>query len=333
MNNSPSSKPRIKDLPQVLRRDFVLNAASLSIAPWLSQLAGAQNAAASDRFRILDTHVHFYDPTRPQGIPWPKSDDKLLYRRLLPADYVTALGGSQVDGVIVVEASSWLEDNQWLLDLADREPLIAGIVGHLNPDAPEFDNQLKRFATNPKFRGIRVGGGTVTKKLDDKVFLASMRTMADKGLTLDVIGNASMLAPVASLASKFPGLRMVLNHLAGPGDPAKGIPESWREGMRTAGAQKNIDCKVSGLVELAKSDEPGKSPTTLEYYRKLLDVVWEAMGPERLVYGSNWPVCERGAPLPAVQKLAMEFFSLQGRETMGKICWENGRAAYGISNQ
>jgi len=326
MNGTCPSAPNCQNATALSRRGFLRQATAVSLVPWLAHAAAA-------RPRILDTHVHFYDPTRPQGIPWPKPDDRVLYRRVLPADYVAALGGAKVDGVIVVEASGWLEDNQWLLDLASREPLIAGVIGHLEPEAPEFARQVKRFAANPVFRGIRIGGGSVGKKLDDAVFMAAMRTLADQGLTLDVIGGASMLAPVAKLAAQFPGLPIVLNHLAAPGDPAKGIPENWLAGMRTAGAQKNVFCKMSGLVELVKKDEPGRSPTSLDTYRKILDVTWDAMGPERLVYGSNWPVCERGAPLPAVQALALEYLALKGREATERVCWSNARTAYRLTAQ
>lgn len=326
MNAPNPSTPNCQNATALSRRGFLRQAAAVSLVPWLSH-------AAEARPRILDTHVHFWDPARPEGIAWPKPDDKLLYRRILPADYVAALGGTKVDGVIVVEASARLEDNQWLLGLASREPLIAGVVGHLEPGAPEFASQVKRFAANSIFRGIRIGGGIVGKKLDDAGFMAAMRTLADKGLTLDVIGGASMLAPVAKLAAQFPGLPIVLNHLAAPGDPAKGIPENWLAGMRTAGAQKNVFCKISGLVELTKQNEPGKSPTSLDFYRKLLDATWEAIGPERLVYASNWPVCERGAPLPAVQALALEYLALKGRDTMEQVCWSNARTAYRLTAQ
>lgn len=324
--NAPSPcRPPGQNATALSRRVFLRQATAFALVPCFSHAAAA-------RQRILDTHVHFWDPARPEGIAWPKPDDKLLHRRIMPADYVAALGGAQVDGVIVVEASARLEDNQWLLDLASREPLIAGVVGHLEPGAPEFARQVKRFAANPIFRGIRIGGGGVGKKLDDAVFMSAMRTLADKGLTLDVIGNASMLAPVAKLAAQLPAMPIVLNHLAAPGDPAKGIPEDWLAGMRTVGAQKNVYCKVSGLVELTKKDEPGKSPTSLDHYRKLLEAAWTAIGPERLVYGSNWPVCERGASLPAVQALALEFLSLKGRDATERICWSNARAAYRLSS-
>ena len=286
----------------------------------------ASERAEQDRLRILDTHVHFYDPSRAQGVPWPKPDSP-LYRRSLPADYLAATDDSGIAGVIVVEASPWLEDNQWLLDLAAREPLISGVVGHLTPGTPDFADHLKRFTANRAFRGIRVTGSALVQQGENADFLGSMRALADAGLTLDVNGNASTLAAVAHLAGRLPKLRIVLNHLALPGDPAAGIPVAWRDGLRAVAAHKNVYCKVSALVEMPKAPY-GRAPTALRYYRALLDAVWEILGAERLVYGSDWPVCERGAPLRAVQSLAREFFSLKGRAAMEQVFWINAHAAY-----
>ena len=83
---------------------------------------------------IIDTHTHFYDPSRPQGVPWPEEDDEILYRRALPEDYKALAVPEGVTGTIMVECSPWVEDNQWVLDLADADPFIVGLVGHLEPD-------------------------------------------------------------------------------------------------------------------------------------------------------------------------------------------------------
>src|ERR1041385_4920670 len=104
---------------------------------------------------IIDTHTHFYDPTRPQGVPWPEPTDELLYRRVLPEDYKALAVPEGVTGTVVVEASQWVEDNDWILGLAAEEPFIVGFVGNLQPGAEGFGENLDRFAANPLFRGIR----------------------------------------------------------------------------------------------------------------------------------------------------------------------------------
>src|SRR5882757_7999637 len=82
-------------------------------------------------FTVIDTHTHFYDPTRAQGVPWPPREDKLLYRTVLPRDYRALPVPRSVTGTVVVEASPWVEDNQWVLDLAAHDPFIVGLVGGL----------------------------------------------------------------------------------------------------------------------------------------------------------------------------------------------------------
>src|SRR5207253_1364415 len=116
---------------------------------------------------------------RPQGVPWPPKSDALLYKPVLPdafRDMVRPLG---VTGAIVVEASAWLEDNQWVLDLAKDHPVIVGVVGHLDPGANEFREHLARFAKNPLFRGIRLNGGVITAGAGKPAFLDDLRRMAD----------------------------------------------------------------------------------------------------------------------------------------------------------
>ena len=104
---------------------------------------------------IIDTHTHFYNPFRPQGVPWPEKDDEILYRRALPEDYKALAVPEGVTGTVMVECSPWVEDNQWVLDLAAADPFVVGLVGHLEPDDPEFAVHLERFASDPVFVGIR----------------------------------------------------------------------------------------------------------------------------------------------------------------------------------
>src|SRR5262249_34245920 len=99
--------------------------------------SGAALMAAPASGEIVDTHIHLYDPTRPQGVPWPPKNDALLYKTVLPEHYAKLVRPLGVTRTVVVEASAWLEDNQWILDLAKEHPMIAGFVGHLEPGKPE----------------------------------------------------------------------------------------------------------------------------------------------------------------------------------------------------
>jgi L-fuconolactonase len=106
---------------------------------------------------IIDTHIHLFDTARPEGVPWPEKTNSVLYKPALPARYRSIATPLGITGAVVVEAGPWLEDNQWLLDIAAKDPIILGVVGNLEPGKPEFAKQLERFHRNPLFRGIRYG--------------------------------------------------------------------------------------------------------------------------------------------------------------------------------
>src|SRR5262249_17072622 len=209
-------------------------------APGLSAADGKKGPAVKV---LIDTHTHFYDPTRPQGVPWPPKDDKLLFRRVLPEHFKTLTRPHGVTGTVVVEASPLVEDNQWLLDLAKDEPFLAGIVGHLSPSDDGFPRQLGRFAKNKLFRGIRIGAAELKKGLDQPRFVENLKRLADQDLALDVIGGPDMLAEIVRLAARLTGLRIVINHVAGVPIDGKAVPRGWLVALRAAAKPANVFCK------------------------------------------------------------------------------------------
>ena len=273
---------------------------------------------------IIDTHTHFYDPSRPQGVPWPSPNDEVLYRRVLPEDYKALAVPKGVTGTIIVEASEWVEDNQWILDLAANEPLIVGFVGHLQPGAEDFGRNLEHFAADPLFRGIRPRGANI-KNIEKGTFLADIEKLAANDLELDLLLGQEGLTDVAFLAERVPELRIVINHIAGVRIDGEAPDSAWVEGMQMVAEYPNVYCKVSGLVETTQ-DKP--SPADVGYYTPTLDVLWEAFGEDRLVYGSNWPVSERFADYATVQRIVAEYFKTKGQQATEKYFWKNSKAAY-----
>lgn len=279
------------------RRGFLAAAGvGLSVLPHV--LAAGQRPISEG---VIDTHTHFYDPTRKEGVPWPPKEEKLLYRRVMPDDLKPLAKPVGVIGTVVVEASVWVEDNQWLLDLADREPLILGIVGRLEPGAEDFARHLARFARHPKFKGIRVGTWGGLPALDQPRVLDDYHRLADANLTLDTNGGAERLPQVARLARAVPGLRIVVNHVANVRVDGSAPPAEWLQGIRELAGLPQVFCKLSGLVE-GTGRQP--APTDPGHYRPVFDEVWRVFGPDRLIYGSNWPVSERFTSYGAVQGLA-----------------------------
>ncbi|MBB5034232.1 amidohydrolase family protein [Prosthecobacter vanneervenii] len=280
--------------------------------------------AAAPATRIVDTHTHFYDPSRPGGVPWPGKGSP-LYRTVLPADWLAVAAPHGVKETVVVEASPLVEDNQWIFDLAAKEKSIVGFVGHLDP-GDAFADHLKRFAANPIFRGVRWSGTHLQDTTKQNAVLAGAKALAEHGLELDLNGGPTYLPHAAKLATDVTDLRIVINHLGASGDPQSLRPE-WKENIRAVAKLPNVLMKVSALVEQVKC-EYGKAPQDTAYYLPILDHLWESFGPDRLIYGSDWPVSDKGASYDVVFKVVDEFFRSKGSEACEKYFWKNSLAAY-----
>lgn len=291
-------------------------------------LATGVVAQEKSKFEIIDTHTHFYDPTRPQGVPWPGRDNKLLYRPVLPEEFKKLSRPFGVVGTIVVEASPWIEDNQWLLDLAANEPFIVGVVGNLDIKADEFERNLRRFARNPLFRGIRISNTVLSAELKGNL-VERCKVLSELNLVLDVNGGPEMPVNVARLAEKVPKLRIVINHAANLRIDGRQPPVAWREGMQAVARHSNVYCKVSALVEQTAT----KAPRDVAYYRPVLATLWTTFGEDRLLFGSNWPVSDRGAPYEAVVGIAHDYFTAKGDRVAGKFFMGNSQAVYAWRNR
>ena len=281
---------------------------------------------------IIDTHTHFYDPTRPQGVPWPPADNTLLYRTVLPEHYRALAEPEGVSGTVVVEASAWPEDNQWILDLAANEPpdapFIVGLVGHIDPNQPDFGATLARFAANPLLRGIRCGG----QYFDDVAkgsFISDMETLAARDLQLDVLVRREYFPGVLTLAQRLPSLRIVVNHIGHMPIDGEAVSSEWLDWYGQLAAQPNIYLKVSAVMEQS-TIQP--APTDLDFYRPALEAIWAAFGEDRVIYGSNWPVCERAGTFADSLRLVKAFFAEKGEVASAKYFRQNAEAVYGFSN-
>jgi predicted TIM-barrel fold metal-dependent hydrolase len=295
------------------------------IEGYATAIADLRKASKVFKTKIIDTHTHFYDPTRPQGVPWPGKDDKLLFRRVLPDEFKKLVKPFGVVGTIVVEASPWVEDNQWLLELAAREPFLVGVIGRLDPRTDDFAKNLHRFARNPLFRGIRLTHSELKAGLKENL-VERCKLLIEHNLVLDVNGGPDMPADVAWLASELPKLRIVINHAANLRIDGKEPPSSWVKGMQAAAKHPNVFCKVSALVEQT-GHKP--APQDVKYYRPVLDNLWELFGEDRLIYGSNWPVSNGAAPYETVVGIVREYFTAKRERAAAKFFLANSKTVYG----
>ncbi|MCX6922644.1 MAG: amidohydrolase family protein [Verrucomicrobia bacterium] len=246
---------------------------------------------------------------------------------MLPQDYLALPVPKPVTGTVVVEASPWVEDNQWVLDLAAKEPFIVGLVGNLPVGSKRFTGQLKRLSANKLFRGIRIRDRKLEGTLDDAAFLGDLKLLADQDLSLDLVGGTEILPFADRLAREVPALRIVIDHLAGVVVDGKAPPADWLEKMKVLARRPEVYFKVSGLVEgTGRTD--GTAPRDVQFYRPVLDAMREMFGPERLIYASNWPVSERFAPLATVQSIVSDYFGSHGRRAEEQVFSRSAKAAY-----
>ncbi|MEZ6089279.1 MAG: amidohydrolase family protein [Pirellulaceae bacterium] len=274
---------------------------------------------------IIDCHTHFYDPSRAEGVPWPPKNSG-LYRTVLPKHLRELPMYRPVTGTVVVEASPWVEDNAWLLELAENDPFIVGIVGNLDPSSEDFTKNLDRFAANPLYRGIRVNYPAL-EKLAAKNGLSILRQLSERDLELDVNGGIEGTDVVPKIAAAAPKLRIVINHIGNVGLDQQGPPQGWVDRMKQAAALENTFCKISALVEGAARG--GKAPPNDPgFYQPYIDTVWNAFGEDRVIYGSNWPVSERAADYATLQKIVIDDAARRGDDALRKFCSLNAKQAY-----
>ena len=273
---------------------------------------------------IIDTHIHLYDTEREQGVPWPKPESGSIYQPSMPDRYKALAEPAGVTGVIVVEASPWLEDNQWILDLAEDEPLVKGFVGNLDPADENFEANLDRFAANPLFRGIRARTGGPTpygsEALDD-----CAKMLVERDLSMDLMVRPAELSKLADFVRGRPLLRVIVNHTACVLVDGKSPDPVWTAGIRELAEYPNVYCKLSGMVERTV-EQP--APADVDYYRPTIDVLVEALGNDRLVYSSNWTPCELYGEYALTLNIVRGYFRDAGEEVLEKILWENSKEAY-----
>ena len=292
-------------------------------------IAGLSAVPETTPVPIIDTHIHLFDPTRPQGVPWPEKSDAVLYKPALPERYRRVTRGLGIMGAIEVEASPWLEDNQWVLDVAAKDKIIVGTVGDLEPGEPDFRKNLDRFHRNPLFRGIRYGNlwnRNLGEKLSRPEFISDLKALADANLALDSANpDPALIEALVRLTDRVPSLRVVVDHLPQLDPPSeKHFREAYQHNLRELGKRPQVYVKVSEVLRRVD----GIVPTDLDFYKPRLDEIWEIFGRDRLLYGSDWPNGDKWGTYPQVLNIVREYFTSKGRAAAEKFFWKNSVKAY-----
>jgi L-fuconolactonase len=273
----------------------------------------------------IDSHQHFwnYDPVE---YPWIKAEWPIR-RSYLPEALAAELNACHFDGCVAVQARQSLSESSWLLGLAERASFIKGVVGWVDLRAADVAGQLAALAALPKFAGVR---HVLQDETDDGFMLEAgfqrgIALLRQFDLTYDLLIFPRQLPAAIQLASAHPEQPFVLDHMAKP--PIKeGRLEPWRGDIQRLAALPNVCCKVSGLITEA---EWGRWQPP--QFRPYLDVVFEAFGPDRLMFGSDWPVALLAGTYQRVFALAREYVEPFGAETEEKFFGGNAVKFYNLS--
>jgi predicted TIM-barrel fold metal-dependent hydrolase len=275
---------------------------------------------------IIDTHIHLFDPTRPQGAPYT-GPPGVPTEPALPPRYRRLATPIGVVGAVKIEASPWVEDNLWALEVAARDTIVVGVVGNLEPDKPDFGEMLGRYHKNPLFRGIRYGnlwGRDLTKQVGNPAFVEGVGLLAQADLVLDTANpRVNLLEAVVRLTERVPDLRVVIDHLPSL-DPPAGELSRYDAALAELRQRPRVYVKLSAVIHRIN----GKVATDLPPYRDRLDRLVDTFGEDRIVFGSDWPNSDGVAPLDKVVTVVRDYFSGKPRAVAEKYFWKNSIAAY-----
>jgi L-fuconolactonase len=307
------------------RREFLAGVAAVAAGAPSSSLR-AQTPAIPAPVPIIDTHIHLFDPTRPQGAPYAGAGPRAPMVSL-PAGYRQVAEPLGIVGAIKVEASPWIEDNLWVLEVAQTDPIIVGVIGNLEPDKPEFAEYLDRYRKNPLFLGIRYGnlwGRDLTRQVENPAFINGIKLLAQANLTLDTANpNVALLEAMVRLTDQVPAQRVVLDHLPSF-DPSAAERPSYENAVAKLGQRPQVYVKLSAVAHRVS----GQVSLDVATYRDRLDYLIGTFGEDRIVFGSDYPNSDGVAPLDKVVGVVKQYFSAKPRALQEKYYWKNSVAAY-----
>jgi L-fuconolactonase len=271
---------------------------------------------------MIDTHIHLFDQTRPQGAPYSGGVENK--EPSLPPRYRKLAQPLGIVGAIAVEASPWIEDNLWLLETSATDPMMVGVVGNFRVERPEFHEYLDRYQKNKLFRGIRYGnlwGYDLTKQVDNPVFIEGLKLLEQADLSLDTANpRPNLLDAVIKVSDRVPGLRIIVDHL--PGMLLQGTHAD--ASIRELAKRNQIYVKISEVMQV-RGQEPVLDPS---FYRPTLDYLFDAFGEDRVIFGSDWPNSVAVNHLPAIVRIAQDYFDKKSHQVAEKFFWRNSLAAY-----
>jgi predicted TIM-barrel fold metal-dependent hydrolase len=284
---------------------------------------GLADAAPASPIPIIDTHIHLFDASRPQGAPY-KGPKEFTSHVSLPREYREMAAPHGVVGAIVVEASGWIEDNLWILEVSQADTIMVGAVGRLAPEKAEFAEYLERYHKNPLYRGIRVNQRFFPAQLDNPAFIESLKLLAQADLVMDT-ANPSMelLHSMVRLNDQVPDLRIVIDHLPVM-DPKPAEMAEYQAVLAEIHSRPNIYVKLSEILHRVDSNVA----LDLASHRERLDYLMSVFGEDRVLFGSDYPNSVGTATFEQVLSLVKQYFATKPRSVAEKYFWKNSVRCY-----
>lgn len=274
--------------------------------------------------QIIDSHQHFwtYDPIH---FNWIDHSMSALKQNFLPPDLEEIYKENGIHGCVSVQASSTEDETKTLLAHADKFDFIKGVVGWVDLQAANAHERLLVYKGNPKFKGVRhVLQSEPDEFMEQADFIRGISYLADLGLTYDILIYPRHLFYAYKLASKFPNQKFIIDHLAKPLIKYKNFND-WSALMNNFKEMPNVHCKVSGMVTEADWKHWGYKD-----FLQPLDKVTEIFGPERMLYGSDWPVCLLAASYKNVLDIIKTYTDKWSQNEKAKIFYENAIQFYNL---
>jgi L-fuconolactonase len=250
----------------------------------------------------IDSHQHFWK-YNPAHQTWMTEPMKELRRDYLPGDFQPLLEGAGFGGSVAVQARQMPEETEWLLQLSDRYPFIKAVVGWVDLRSPKVEAQLAKYSARPKLRGVR---HVVHDEPDDKFMLRpefqrGLSLLREFGLAYDLLLFPKHLTAAIQLVETFPDQRFVLDHIAKPEIKERRI-SPWREDLEALARHENVYCKLSGMVT-----EASWGRWQRQDFLPYLDIVIAAFGTQRVMVGSDWPVCTLSGNYSSVMGIVIDY--------------------------
>lgn len=275
----------------------------------------------------IDAHQHYWEPAR-GDYDWMPMDNEVLARRYGPADLAPHLARHAIARSVLVQAAASVEETEYMLGLADATPSVAAVVGWVDFERSEHRAVLERLAGHPTFRGVR----PMIQDIPDVNWMLrndvqwAYAALAELDLTFDALGFPRHLANFHTILTRYPEMRAVVDHCMKPQirDHGPGTFRHWAEGMAAIARDTGAFCKFSALVT---ETEGG---WTVEDLRPYAEHVFEVFGPERVMWGSDWPVCRLRGSYADWRGAADELIAQLDPESRAMIFGGTARAFYGL---